>query len=215
MLSGFSELSSVFSLNPDPTERHTFWTLGVGGIFLMLSLYGVNQAQVQRYLSSRTEKEAVRCVGLTSLELVQTTLGVSVGVRPDYLRHQFSTQREKTMLTLLEKSSQMCFFTNPLNRQRPNSCWVNDTITTTPDHQSLETSDFRNDGVTPFVTFLQVLLHGVSLPAAGSCSELCDGPGHVCTLLWRGPLPQAGRLPEGCCECPCVSKAPNLFTPSD
>ncbi|XP_034531447.1 solute carrier family 5 member 6 [Notolabrus celidotus] len=47
-------------LNPDPTERHTFWTLGVGGVFLMLSLYGVNQAQVQRYLSSRTEKEAVR-----------------------------------------------------------------------------------------------------------------------------------------------------------
>lgn len=49
-----------FDLNPDPTERHTFWTLGVGGVFLMLSLYGVNQAQVQRYLSSRTEKEAVR-----------------------------------------------------------------------------------------------------------------------------------------------------------
>ncbi|XP_046903639.1 solute carrier family 5 member 6 isoform X1 [Hypomesus transpacificus] len=46
-------------LNPDPTERHTFWTLGVGGVFLMLSLYGVNQAQVQRYLSSRTERVAV------------------------------------------------------------------------------------------------------------------------------------------------------------
>ncbi|KAG7229120.1 hypothetical protein INR49_013062 [Caranx melampygus] len=51
---------SGLDLNPDPTERHTFWTLGVGGIFLMLSLYGVNQAQVQRYLSSRTEREAVR-----------------------------------------------------------------------------------------------------------------------------------------------------------
>ncbi|XP_034714059.1 solute carrier family 5 member 6 isoform X2 [Etheostoma cragini] len=51
---------SSLDLNPDPTERHTFWTLGVGGIFLMLSLYGVNQAQVQRYLSARTEKEAVR-----------------------------------------------------------------------------------------------------------------------------------------------------------
>ncbi|XP_056111972.1 solute carrier family 5 member 6 isoform X2 [Rhinichthys klamathensis goyatoka] len=50
---------SGFDLNPDPTVRHTFWTLGVGGVFLMLSLYGVNQAQVQRYLSSRTEKEAV------------------------------------------------------------------------------------------------------------------------------------------------------------
>jgi sodium-dependent multivitamin transporter 6 len=31
----------------------------VGGVFLMLALYGVNQAQVQRYLSSRTEREAV------------------------------------------------------------------------------------------------------------------------------------------------------------
>ncbi|XP_028250425.1 solute carrier family 5 member 6 isoform X2 [Parambassis ranga] len=51
---------SGLNLNPDPTERHTFWTLGVGGVFLMLSLYGVNQAQVQRYLSARTEKEAIR-----------------------------------------------------------------------------------------------------------------------------------------------------------
>nr|XP_057912014.1 solute carrier family 5 member 6 isoform X2 [Doryrhamphus excisus] len=51
---------SGLDLNPDPTERHTFWTLGVGGVFLMLSLYGVNQAQVQRYLSARTEDEAVR-----------------------------------------------------------------------------------------------------------------------------------------------------------
>uniref|UniRef100_A0A8C6M6Q0 Solute carrier family 5 member 6 n=1 Tax=Nothobranchius furzeri TaxID=105023 RepID=A0A8C6M6Q0_NOTFU len=51
---------SGVDLNPDPTERHTFWTLGVGGVFLMLSLYGVNQAQVQRYLSARTERQAVR-----------------------------------------------------------------------------------------------------------------------------------------------------------
>ncbi|XP_030638589.1 solute carrier family 5 member 6 [Chanos chanos] len=50
---------SGIDLNPDPTVRHTFWTLGVGGVFLMLSLYGVNQAQVQRYLSSRSEREAV------------------------------------------------------------------------------------------------------------------------------------------------------------
>ncbi|XP_062863496.1 solute carrier family 5 member 6 [Trichomycterus rosablanca] len=50
---------SGIDLNPDPTVRHTFWTLAFGGVFLLLSLYGVNQAQVQRYLSSRTEKEAV------------------------------------------------------------------------------------------------------------------------------------------------------------
>eukprot|EP00066_Takifugu_rubripes_P010611 XP_003978582.1 PREDICTED: sodium-dependent multivitamin transporter-like [Takifugu rubripes] len=63
-------------LNPDPTERHTFWTLGVGGIFLMLSLYGVNQAQVQRYLSSRTEKEAVRSCFMVFPSL-QLTLALS------------------------------------------------------------------------------------------------------------------------------------------
>lgn len=54
--------SWLHSLNPDPLERHTFWTLGVGGVFLMLALYGVNQAQVQRYLSSRTEKQAIMWV---------------------------------------------------------------------------------------------------------------------------------------------------------
>lgn len=52
-------LISGIELNPDPFVRHTFWTLAFGGIFMMLSLYGVNQAQVQRYLSSRTEKAAV------------------------------------------------------------------------------------------------------------------------------------------------------------
>lgn len=51
---------SGLDLNPDPTERHTFWTLALGGVFLMWALYGVNQSQVQRYLSSRTEREAVR-----------------------------------------------------------------------------------------------------------------------------------------------------------
>lgn len=50
---------SGIKLDPDPFVRHTFWTLAFGGVFMMLSLYGVNQAQVQRYLSSRTEKAAI------------------------------------------------------------------------------------------------------------------------------------------------------------
>lgn len=51
---------------------------------------------------------------------------------------------------------------------------------------------------------LQVLLHGFSLPAAGSGSKLCDGAGHVCTLLWRGPLWQAGQFFTGCSELHCA-----------
>lgn len=63
--------SSPRSLNPDPLQRHTFWTLGLGGVFLMLALYGVNQAQVQRYLSSRTEKQAIMWV-FTQVQFVST-----------------------------------------------------------------------------------------------------------------------------------------------
>lgn len=67
---------SGIDLNPDPTVRHTFWTLAVGGVFLMLSLYGVNQAQVQRYLSSRTEKEAVMSCYM-AFPCLQIALGLS------------------------------------------------------------------------------------------------------------------------------------------
>ncbi|XP_055362289.1 solute carrier family 5 member 6a isoform X2 [Betta splendens] len=72
---------SGLDLNPDPLERHTFWTLGVGGIFLMLALYGVNQAQVQRYLSSRTEKEAVMsCYVVFPCQQVVLCLGCLMGL---------------------------------------------------------------------------------------------------------------------------------------
>uniref|UniRef100_A0A3B3T102 Solute carrier family 5 member 6 n=1 Tax=Paramormyrops kingsleyae TaxID=1676925 RepID=A0A3B3T102_9TELE len=68
-------------LNPDPLERHTFWTLGVGGIFLMLALYGVNQAQVQRYLSSRTEKEAIMsCYVVFPCQQIVLALGCLMGL---------------------------------------------------------------------------------------------------------------------------------------
>uniref|UniRef100_A0A673MEE3 Solute carrier family 5 member 6a n=1 Tax=Sinocyclocheilus rhinocerous TaxID=307959 RepID=A0A673MEE3_9TELE len=72
---------SGLDLNPDPLERHTFWTLGVGGIFLMLALYGVNQAQVQRYLSSRTEKEAIMsCYAVFPCQQIVLTLGCLMGL---------------------------------------------------------------------------------------------------------------------------------------
>ncbi|KAI4884595.1 hypothetical protein NFI96_034551 [Prochilodus magdalenae] len=67
---------SSIDLNPDPTVRHTFWTLALGGVFLMLSLYGVNQAQVQRYLSSRTEKEAIMSCYMV-FPCLQIALGLS------------------------------------------------------------------------------------------------------------------------------------------
>lgn len=45
--------TSLHSMDPDPHTRHTLWTQAIGGIFTYLSLYGVNQAQVQRLLTIR------------------------------------------------------------------------------------------------------------------------------------------------------------------
>uniref|UniRef100_A0A8C9S6Y1 Solute carrier family 5 member 5 n=1 Tax=Scleropages formosus TaxID=113540 RepID=A0A8C9S6Y1_SCLFO len=42
----------------DPRRRYTFWSFTVGGTMLWLSMYGVNQAQVQRYISCKTEQVA-------------------------------------------------------------------------------------------------------------------------------------------------------------
>lgn len=40
-----------FNISPDPRARHTLWSLAIGGCFTYCSLYGVNQAQVQRLLT--------------------------------------------------------------------------------------------------------------------------------------------------------------------
>ncbi|XP_055695888.1 putative sodium-dependent multivitamin transporter [Lutzomyia longipalpis] len=44
------------NFNPDPTVRHTWWSLIIGGGFTYLSLYAVNQTQVQRLLTVRSLK---------------------------------------------------------------------------------------------------------------------------------------------------------------
>ncbi|KAM9465861.1 solute carrier family 5 member 6 isoform 1-T2 [Clarias gariepinus] len=99
-------LISGIDINPDPTVRHTFWTLAFGGVFLMLSLYGVNQAQVQRYLSSRTEKEAIRSCYMV-FPCLQTALGLSclMGVvmfacysRNSPLDKQYITSKDQMVL---------------------------------------------------------------------------------------------------------------------
>jgi sodium-coupled monocarboxylate transporter 8/12 len=42
----------VFDL--DPSTRHTVWGLVFGNFFQWLAVYGVNQTQIQRYLSVPT-----------------------------------------------------------------------------------------------------------------------------------------------------------------
>lgn len=47
-----------FNPDPDPTVKYTFWTLFVGGAMMTLTIYGSNQAMLQRYMSMPSLKHA-------------------------------------------------------------------------------------------------------------------------------------------------------------
>jgi SSS family transporter len=62
-LGGAIEIASVagktrtVDFNPDPRVTYTFWTGLLGGVFLMLSYFGCDQSQVQRYLTARSLRD--------------------------------------------------------------------------------------------------------------------------------------------------------------
>uniref|UniRef100_A0A3Q1FAR9 Solute carrier family 5 member 8, like n=1 Tax=Acanthochromis polyacanthus TaxID=80966 RepID=A0A3Q1FAR9_9TELE len=78
-----SHLLDLFhhSFDTDPLKRHTFWTIVVGGSIMWLSIYSINQSQVQRYISCKTLGHAkmslyVNMCGL----LVTVTLAMLAGL---------------------------------------------------------------------------------------------------------------------------------------
>jgi len=52
----------LFNFDPDPRQRHTVWSLVIGGFFTWVSVYGINQTQVQRYLTVKKRSQAVRAI---------------------------------------------------------------------------------------------------------------------------------------------------------
>ncbi|XP_040484971.1 sodium/iodide cotransporter [Ursus maritimus] len=60
---------NLMDFDLDPRSRYTFWTFVVGGTLVWLSMYGVNQAQVQRYVACRTEKQAKLALLINQLGL--------------------------------------------------------------------------------------------------------------------------------------------------
>ncbi|PVD21445.1 hypothetical protein C0Q70_19618 [Pomacea canaliculata] len=64
-------------LDPDPFQRHTFWTLVVGGCCTALTLYAGNQALLQRYLSVRSLTRA-RMTILLHLPITEIFLAMTM-----------------------------------------------------------------------------------------------------------------------------------------
>uniref|UniRef100_A0A8C8DMJ5 Uncharacterized protein n=1 Tax=Oryzias sinensis TaxID=183150 RepID=A0A8C8DMJ5_9TELE len=69
------------SFDPNPLRRNTFWTLSIGGTFIWISVYGINQAQVQRYISCKSVTHArlslyMNLLGLWSVLLSSVFAGM-------------------------------------------------------------------------------------------------------------------------------------------
>ncbi|XP_072098107.1 sodium-coupled monocarboxylate transporter 1-like [Mobula birostris] len=65
---------NFFDFDPDPRKRHTFWSTVMGGTFAWTAIYSCNQAQVQRYLACRSEKEAKMAVSLNGVVMLLVTI---------------------------------------------------------------------------------------------------------------------------------------------
>ena len=57
-IAGTAGRVQVFDFSFDVTKLYTFWSGIIGGTFLMLSYFGTDQSQVQRYLTARSVDEA-------------------------------------------------------------------------------------------------------------------------------------------------------------
>jgi len=59
-IAGAAGRLQVFDFSFSLTQTYTFWSGIIGGTFLMLSYFGTDQSQVQRYLTAKTVEEARR-----------------------------------------------------------------------------------------------------------------------------------------------------------
>lgn len=71
----------VFDLGFDPSQPYGLWAGLLGGAFLTLGSHGVDQMMVQRYLSSRSQRDAARALGWSGpVVLAQFALFLILGV---------------------------------------------------------------------------------------------------------------------------------------
>lgn len=79
--------AELINFDPDPTTRHTFWTLIIGGYFTWVTIYGVNQAQVQRYLCVQTKQMAINALWINLVGLFVLMISCAFGGMVVYAKY--------------------------------------------------------------------------------------------------------------------------------
>ncbi|XP_059054331.1 sodium-coupled monocarboxylate transporter 1 [Achroia grisella] len=59
-----------FNMNPDPTVRHSFWSVVVGGTIYWTSMFCANQATIQKYLSVERISQVRMALGASAVVLI-------------------------------------------------------------------------------------------------------------------------------------------------
>jgi SSS family transporter len=88
-IAGSTGRLQTFDFSFDINETYTFWSGVIGGTFLMLSYFGTDQSQVQRYLTARSVDEAKSSLLMSAywkIPLQALVLLVGVGV---FVYYQF------------------------------------------------------------------------------------------------------------------------------
>ena len=80
-IAGATGRLQAFDFSFDMSERYTFWSGVIGGTFLMLSYFGTDQSQVQRYLTARSVHEARSSLLMSAYwKIPLQALGLLVGI---------------------------------------------------------------------------------------------------------------------------------------
>lgn len=74
---------NFWNFDPNPLQRHTFWTIIIGGTFTWTSIYGINQSQVQRYISCKSRFQAkislyINLIGLWAILTCSVLCGLAL-----------------------------------------------------------------------------------------------------------------------------------------
>ncbi|XP_069191853.1 sodium-coupled monocarboxylate transporter 2 [Procambarus clarkii] len=79
--------TQVINYDTDPTTRHTVWNLFIGGYLNWITIYAVNQAQVQRYLSVQTRQMAINALWINLVGLFVLTITCCFGGMVVYAKY--------------------------------------------------------------------------------------------------------------------------------
>lgn len=73
---GLTGRTTAIDLNFDWNEKYTIWSGLIGGLFLMLSYFGCDQSQVQRYLTAKSPDEGRRSLMMNAVLKVPLQFGI-------------------------------------------------------------------------------------------------------------------------------------------